>query len=455
MEVHFLITVFVKLICTSISGGFLLAYSPILKTLDPIIEVSTRRVDVIVTVVIMGALLLFEALQAIFYLTSDWAVVSLACSYTREDTCKLIPSIIRIFTRWKFDKFIGRIKISGYWQNKMGQSSVIDGSLIAEHTYTTPIGLTRSGDFCIKAIVLPFLYVLGLLYSMVSSMKKFVPVPDLAKTEIVSCLRTYSTGGPLTNGKAALDGNGLFGELSCTLENDSQTKVMLIWHIATEYCNIASSEGAEVDQSGARQVATILSKYCAYLMVFVPELLPGNSTDTLFVVHDVLLKVQNAMGEHMPTRRIFLRIIQDSESTGNNGSNQDHTVVHESSASHNGTCTIDIPTSSSDDNIIHDSGASNNDQTTNNNAPLILEDNIFIKGLKLGRELEKKDDTLRWKLLAEFWAETIIYIAPSDKATAHIERLAQGGEFLTHIWALLKHAGIAKRDHMQTPGDLV
>jgi hypothetical protein len=48
--------------------------------------------------------------------------------------------------------------------------------------------------------------------------------------------------------------------------------------------------------------------------------------------------------------------------------------------------------------------------------------------------------------MAEFWVETILYVAPSDNAAAHMERLARGGEFLTHIWALLTHAGILTRN---------
>jgi hypothetical protein len=48
--------------------------------------------------------------------------------------------------------------------------------------------------------------------------------------------------------------------------------------------------------------------------------------------------------------------------------------------------------------------------------------------------------------MAEFWVQTILYIAPSDNAKAHMEHLAHGGEFLTHLWALLTHAGILTRD---------
>ncbi|KAF7012379.1 hypothetical protein CFC21_026576 [Triticum aestivum] len=466
LELHFFLLVVLKLICTSITGLFLLTYPTIVNSRDPIIEVGTRRVDVTVTMVIMGALLLFEVLQAILYLTSDWATVSLACSYTRGDTCKLIPSIIRFLRRFKYDNLLGkRINYFGYWRNKMGQSSVIGGNLLVHWLNVEPKRGNMFEDFLCLAVY-------HLIYSTILSMKNFVVVPDLVKSNIISCLRIYSNGGgPLTNGKAALERNGVLGDLSSTLENDSQIAVMLIWHIATEYCNIASSNGAEDGlHNGAQQVATTLSKYCAYLMYFVPELLAENPTDTLFIVHDVLKKVQSALGGDKPTKDRLLRVIQDSESIR---SNEDQPVVHASDGPDANATIIHIPpVSSNSNNIVHDSSSgsgtsniihdsssrSNNnrttivqDSTTNNN-----EDSILIRGLKLGRDLEAKDVDLRWKVMAEFWAETIIYIAPSDKAAEHMECLAQGGEFLTHIWALLTHAGIVKRDHMiptpdQTP----
>ena len=70
----------------------------------------------------------------------------------------------------------------------------------------------------------------------------------------------------------------------------------------------------------------------------------------------------------------------------------------------------------------------------------------FHKGVELGRQLEMiDDDKVRWRFIAEFWAETILYVAPSDNAEAHIEHLAKGGEFITHLWAMLSNAGILKR----------
>lgn len=71
---------------------------------------------------------------------------------------------------------------------------------------------------------------------------------------------------------------------------------------------------------------------------------------------------------------------------------------------------------------------------------------IFRKGVKLGRQLEEMEDDKRWKVLADFWAEMLLYVTPSDNVKEHIEFLANGGEFLTHLWALLTHAGILDRD---------
>uniref|UniRef100_A0ACD5TH76 Uncharacterized protein n=1 Tax=Avena sativa TaxID=4498 RepID=A0ACD5TH76_AVESA len=72
---------------------------------------------------------------------------------------------------------------------------------------------------------------------------------------------------------------------------------------------------------------------------------------------------------------------------------------------------------------------------------------IFQSGAKLGKQLEEiQDVTRRWKVLADFWCEMMLYVAPSDDVNEHIEQLTRGGELITHLWALLSHAGILQRD---------
>jgi hypothetical protein len=76
-------------------------------------------------------------------------------------------------------------------------------------------------------------------------------------------------------------------------------------------------------------------------------------------------------------------------------------------------------------------------------------DALVVQGARLARQLteEIQDKKLQWKVLADFWAEMILYVAPCDDdlARAHLETLTRGGEFITHLWALLTHAGVLKR----------
>jgi hypothetical protein len=110
MEISYLVMVALKLTAICVGGVFLFRDSSVIETLDPVIEVGTRTVDVNITVIIMGIVFLVEALQAVLYLTSDWATVSLACSYTKNGTSKLVPSII-----W----FLRRFNLSGYWKRRL------------------------------------------------------------------------------------------------------------------------------------------------------------------------------------------------------------------------------------------------------------------------------------------------------------------------------------------------
>ncbi|XP_022679511.1 uncharacterized protein LOC111256203 [Setaria italica] len=75
---------------------------------------------------------------------------------------------------------------------------------------------------------------------------------------------------------------------------------------------------------------------------------------------------------------------------------------------------------------------------------------VLKEGARLGKQLlalvvEGEDDTALWKLLAEFWSEMIVYVAPSDNQKGHSEAIARGGELITLLWVLLFHAGILSR----------
>nr|CAB3452405.1 unnamed protein product [Digitaria exilis] len=223
----------------------------------------------------------------------------------------------------------------------------------------------------------------------------FVELPHLLKPHIVSFLKSNNNIHPLTNGKASLQRNVVSRQLSWTWQNETQAETMLIWHIATEYLMIAFPDEAKESSRQSlsyrhRELATKLSRYCAYLMSEAPELLPGNSVDTKFIFDHAMYEARETLGSKLRKRDLLRKVLTSSG---------------------------------------------------------VDESTIFTKGLKLGAKLETiREGSLRCKLMAEFWTETILYVAPSDNARAHMERLARGGEFLTHIWALLTHAGVLTRN---------
>ncbi|PWZ41652.1 hypothetical protein Zm00014a_022684 [Zea mays] len=138
-------------------------------------------------------------------------------------------------------------------------------------------------------------------------------------------------------------------------------------------------------------VATILSKYCAYLVVSAPKLLPGNHYDSSLVFDAVAVEAAQ-----------FLRGVEDG---------------YEALRS--------LPESTE------------------------TELSILRRGVKLARQLEEMECDRCWKVLADFWSEMLLYIAPSENVKEHIEALANGGEFITH-WQFCVFVRASALDRFQT-----
>ncbi|KAL6627023.1 hypothetical protein ACP70R_030749 [Stipagrostis hirtigluma subsp. patula] len=398
MEGHFFFMVIVKIICAFGLGVVMLYESfshrgPTGFSFDYevwILKIRPSVTSVSVTAAIIGTFLTVEAWQFILYLRSDWFMVSLACSSVtgRGSSNRFIPFALRKGFGFLISR-LGRLPLFGYWQNRLGQYSVIEGSKFFRLRKDFAFESSTLAKFIFSRAIA---YLVRFLRNLCSGEGlHFVKLPDKLKPQIVSLLKS-SSDGHLTNGKASLQRNGFLEQFYWTCQNETQTENMLIWHIATDCCRISLRDDAEscVDNY---EVATKLSCYCAYLMSSAPELLPGNPIDTRFVFDEAMYKAREALGTKTRDTDGLRRALSCSG----------------------------------------------------------VDNSILTKGLKLGTELMKIEDrSLRWKVMAEFWVETILYIAPSDNAKAHMERLAQGGEFLTHLWALLTHAGILNRNQEPT-----
>jgi hypothetical protein len=72
----------------------------------------------------------------------------------------------------------------------------------------------------------------------------------------------------------------------------------------------------------------------------------------------------------------------------------------------------------------------------------LVENEVVRNGVMLAEQLVQLKEGEAWMILAEFWSEMILYIAPSENVRGHLGAIARGGKLITLLWALLTHAGI-------------
>ncbi|KAE8783628.1 hypothetical protein D1007_42933 [Hordeum vulgare] len=215
-----------------------------------------------------------------------------------------------------------------------------------------------------------------------------------------------SSRGKLTNGVAAMERHGLSQNLTWACEFPKVTDQILVWHVVTtRFYWISGGDGTDdgVDDHIDRLVARKLSNYCAYLVAFVPEMLPDPSYNAEKIFD---LAVQQARDQLVGCRSRW-HILAKLDEIQSNEENYLEVGLYERAGSSS-----------------------------------IIEKAALLSGQLMS---SVPDERRRWKVLAEFWAEFILFLAPSDNVDIHAEMLGAGGEFMTQLWVLLNNAGILER----------
>nr|XP_029117534.1 uncharacterized protein LOC105034708 [Elaeis guineensis] len=313
--------------------------------------VDGKNVDAIISYVFVILIMTMEAWEFCNYLLSDWAKVMLICNYVKNPEQFFRP-----------DKVVGIIcrgKLCRPLSDMIGQYSLLE-------------------NFRCNNCNIPCNVTCGLTAD--KKRKRVIKLPEEVKKEIYDSLRRE---GGLSNGELSLPRNYVSAELFWACGLPSHAHRIMVWHIATSHFEMIDSPKRsnavprnvdhQKDTERHRKVATTLSRYCAYLLVFAPEL--------LLIVSE--------------TRKSFERF---------------------------------------------------EDMRTGDSRKTMIE-----MGAKLAKQLEMhlEDEERRWRVLAEFWADLILFLAPSDNALAHAKKLVTGGEFIIHLWALLYHAGIERPQSSQ------
>ncbi|CAD6221641.1 unnamed protein product [Miscanthus lutarioriparius] len=288
---------------------------------------------VIAAALIMLLLLSLELLQLYLYLSSDWAKVQLV---RRSISGKDIP--------FGFSRFYSKLtRLLGYWQSKIGQHALLQDLHGRSGIYDT-IG-SMSGLFFGE----------NLGHCTVSPRSTDLPRPKyiLLSRDVKLAIAWTLKGsdGNRTNGTFSLRHNAQHG-LLWACQQEYHTSTMLIWNAASS-CGREDQDAVSVPN---RNIAITLSKYCAYLMAFVPYLLSDDELDTRIIFEVARCDAQNMFPKHMALPELY-RMMR--------------------------TCSVQPS-----------------------------DEPILTNGFLLGRQLEEIGDGMHWKILVDFWTEMMLYIAP-------------------------------------------
>ncbi|CAN6275475.1 unnamed protein product [Urochloa humidicola] len=336
--------------------------------------------DLFITIILLIILFYKDIWEFLILLLSNWFMVSLLCNYMTKPKWRESITFSRAF---RFLTFL--------------RSKTRNTNLNFKQFYVL--------DLCWPPILA--------LPAALSLKVRIAPVPNKLKQSIMEYMVEHDRGTsyyvPLTNGKSALRRNNLFDRLSWACNSNSLSEVTLTWHIATSLLAVECPQEAPPSK-----VATKLSKYCAYLVLFQPELLPDNQENVELFLEDIIKELKSMLGSwdyYFSSRQTRVKKIMESIRS------EDTTE-----------------TSCWRETQVETTGQGHRNK-------------VVTSGAKLGKLLmdqaNNSDLETVWKVLADVWTELIIYIAATSDKERVRDVLVHGGEFITLLWALTMHTVIS------------
>lgn len=321
--------------------------------------------DAVPMLLLLALVMLAEVRDIASYIYSNWTKVVLICHYVRHaSSWKQSP--------WK-KKLLGLVlrckcKLLNHWEDRMDQCSVL-----ALHPKTTPMGLIQH--------LIP--------------LRDRTKVPREVKTAVLKALR--SPGWSPSNGVASLCTRLHLQPLSASSGTQGVADIMLVAHIATSILEVRSVP--RQPGSAHATAAMHLSRYCAYLVAYAPELL-----------HD----------DDQWSKSLYKAVEKDAKRA-----------------------------------LVGVRGAWNPERLVQALSAGSEAHHVLKNGAELGKRLVElaadEGEEAAWEVLVDFWSNMILYAAPSDNVDAHAQAVARGGELITLLWALLTHLGVASRPEAAAP----
>ncbi|KAJ3680004.1 hypothetical protein LUZ60_016282 [Juncus effusus] len=364
--------------------------------------VNGVNVDYRITNGLLIIIMMMEIFEVLSYVFSDWLKVTLICRHVRSKKEEKFPFIYKMLGLFFTPKLSKSLK------NTIGQYSLLKNCNVKS-------SWTRLGNNCLYHTTHA---------TLASKMPRWIQgdkaifLSEEVKVAIFDALKESDEGNSLANRLAPLENNKIDCKDFSWLANlPTPLHTIMVWHIATSLCEIrplmnqpliddtnslvsrianhlpsclrkrVTREEEEI--KAHHLVASSLSKYCAHLVVFEPDLLPTSTYSSKLIFKKIVLQASKFFEAAKSPKEQYELVMESNQNPY-----QDKKIIH--------------------------------------------------LGAKLARCLMEQipDDVMRWKVMAEAWSQLILVLAPGGYTNAHLEKLASGGEFITHLWALLYHAGI-------------
>ncbi|XP_037419308.1 uncharacterized protein LOC119284177 [Triticum dicoccoides] len=220
-------------------------------------------IDISITYLLFIAFVYEEVWEYMVFVFSNWFMVSLLCTHTAR-------------RRWQESKtYRGTLRCIAWISSKLSHPSRV-----------------TLKQFSVLRV------------SWLSMTLPTTSLPTQAKRSIMERF------GSAAYGRDGLPGNTYYtpcsngthqrySRLSWFCETESVAEVIITWHIATSLLETTypgPRKGGTSPTDHHRAVATKLSKYCSYLVVFHPELLPDDRECTERVYEDMKTGLEEALG---------------------------------------------------------------------------------------------------------------------------------------------------------------
>ncbi|KAL6609858.1 hypothetical protein ACP70R_039827 [Stipagrostis hirtigluma subsp. patula] len=321
-----------------------------------LIGIGATSIDALPVYFVLAAAMCSEIKDIAYYLCSNMAKVALICSCVRHNRWpKCVGFVLRHF----------RCKWLNKWEDKMSQCSIL-----VPHSQEVSI-------FYRRLVHLPNQRKIKVPNEVKEAVFKALQ-DDLASLEEGAIKHIRRPSSPVSD----CDDNSLLPWPGAK----GTASAILAWHIATSIFEVK-----DPNPSDHKVVATTLSRYCAYLVGYRPELLPDADEWCKKLYKDV---------EKDPALHLA-RFAARAAAPEDRYKQLAETLIAES------------------------------------------KQEVLKSGGRLGVKLA--DTSTTWEELARFWSQMLLYVAPSENSDAHADAIFRGGELITLLWALLLHAGIECR----------